>query len=149
MLQSDKVTLPPAKPVAPDAKVEAPLDKLPAEYQKLQLWAESLPSLEDAEDSQKLWSSESMAKWHETSQVGSLGAIPLIVLTRSNGGYGNDLDAPAAELESERKRLQSGLTTLSSNGKQILVDSGHNMHLEAPQVVADTIQSVIEAAKKK
>ena len=42
----------------------------------------------------------------------------------------------------ERKRTQAPLTLLSTNGKQIIVPSGHNMHLEAPDAVADAIQDV-------
>jgi pimeloyl-ACP methyl ester carboxylesterase len=138
--------LPTDKPAAahPDAslqKLEPPMDKLPPEQQRLQLWAQNLLNLEDAESSQKEWSSEYMAQMHATPQQGILGNIPLIVLTRAEG-YRQDLDVPAAELEAERKRTQAQLTLLSTNGKQIIVPSGHNMHLEAPDAVADAIQDI-------
>lgn len=86
---------------------------------------------DDAEDSQCKWSTEYFAKWHSTSQTGTLGAMPLIVLTRADGGYDNNLDVPAAQLEKERLEGQSRLLQLSIISKQIIVHSGHNMHLEA------------------
>jgi pimeloyl-ACP methyl ester carboxylesterase len=123
--------------------IEPPFDRLPAKGQDLQRWAEQLPELNDAEDSQKGWSAEYMAQLHAKSQNGSLGSRPLIVLARAEGHFGNDLDVPAAELETDRIRLQSRLVLLSSNGKLIMVHSGHNMHLEAPDAVADAIKSVV------
>jgi pimeloyl-ACP methyl ester carboxylesterase len=147
MVASDRPNVPPWPKIAPDAKVDEPFDKLPVKYQRLQLWAEASPALDDAENSQKQWSGEYLAKWHASSQEGSLGTIPLLVLTRADGGYDTDLDVPAEQLESERKRLQADLAKLSKNGKQVIVASGHNMHLEAPQAVADAIRSVIEKCR--
>lgn len=134
-------------------KLESLYTKLPAREQRLHLWAESLPALEDAESSQRDWASESMALLHTTPQDGILGALPLVVLTRAEGGYSNDLDVPAAELEQERKRLQAQLPRMSSQGTQRLVPSGHNMHLEAPEAVVSAIRSVFdqcgEASERK
>jgi pimeloyl-ACP methyl ester carboxylesterase len=123
--------------------IEPPFDRLPPTEQGLQRWAEQLPELNDAEDSQKEWSAEYMAQLHAKPQDGSLGAKPVIVLARAEGHFGNDLDVPAAELEADRIRLQSRLALLSSNGKLIMVHSGHNMHLEAPDALADAIKSVV------
>lgn len=147
MLPSDKVSVP-ASPL-PDAKVEPPYDKLPAEDQRLQLWAQSSSTLQVAEDSQRTWSPEYLAKWHGTSQGGSLGTIPLVVLTRAEGGYSTDLDVAAAELETERKGLQADLTKLSKNSRQVIVQSGHNMQLEAPEAVADAVRTVVEQVRQE
>jgi pimeloyl-ACP methyl ester carboxylesterase len=149
MAASDKPNLPPWPKTAPNAKVNPPFDKLPWKDQQLQLWAEASPALVDTEDSQKLWSAEYLAKWYATSQDGSLGMIPLVVLTRAEGGYGDDLDIPAAQLESDRKRLQAELAKLSKNGKQVIVPSGHNMQLEAPDTVADAIRGVVEECRQE
>jgi pimeloyl-ACP methyl ester carboxylesterase len=148
MVASDKPNLPPWPKTAPHTKVEPPFDKLPLKNQQLQLWAESSPALGDAEDSQKLWSAEYLAKWYATPQDGSLGTIPLVVLTRAEGGYGNDLDIPAAQLESDRRRLQADLAKLSKKGRQVIVASGHNMQLEAPEAVSDAIRSVVEECRQ-
>jgi hypothetical protein len=78
-----------------------------------------------------------------------LGAKPLIVLARAEGHFGDNLDVPAAELEADRIRLQSRLALLSSNGRLIMVHSGHDMHLEAPDAVADAIKSVVLSCSKK
>jgi pimeloyl-ACP methyl ester carboxylesterase len=121
--------------------------RLPPGVQKLHLWAEALPHLEDAENSQREWSTEYFAEMHRTNQAGSLGAIPLIVLTRAEGGYGDNLDFPASQLERERKDSQARLTQLSTNSKQIVLQCGHNMHLEAPEEVAEAIREVVEAVR--
>jgi hypothetical protein len=146
MLASDKPPPPPAAGAPGEA--EPPPSQLPQKEQQLHLWAEQLPALEDAESSQRQWSAESMALMYKTPQKGTLGGMPLIVLTRAKGGYGNDMEVPAADLEAERLRLQASLVLLSSNGKQILVNSGHNMNLEAPAEVADAIHSVFLACEK-
>jgi pimeloyl-ACP methyl ester carboxylesterase len=120
---------------------------LPEADQKLQLWAQILPELEDAENSQREWSGEYFGKWMKTPQAGSLGKIPLIVLTRAQGGYGNDADVPAAQMEKERKDGQQMLVHLSSNSKQVIVQSGHNMEVEAPDQVVAAIRQVVEAKR--
>jgi pimeloyl-ACP methyl ester carboxylesterase len=120
---------------------------LPPDAQKLQLWAQALPEMEDAENSQREWSGEYFAKWLSSPQAGTLGAIPLIVLTRAEGGYDNNQDIPGAQLEKERTEGQAKLTLLSTNSKQIIVHSGHNMELEAPDDVGNAIRSVVEAVR--
>jgi pimeloyl-ACP methyl ester carboxylesterase len=149
MKSSDKPTAP--AEASPAAGSPQPLDAmynvLPPPEQKLQLWAQDLPEINEAENSQREWSGEYFAKWMATSQAGSLGKIPLIVLTRAEGGYDNDLDVSAAKMESERKEGQAKLAQLSTNGKQIILHCGHNMELEAPDDVAAAIREVVEAAR--
>jgi hypothetical protein len=77
-----------------------------------------------------------------------LGAIPLVVLTRAEGGYGNDYDIPAAQMEKEREAGQTKLALLSTNSKQVIVHSGHNMELEAPDDVTAAIRDVVEAVRR-
>jgi hypothetical protein len=71
----------------------------------------------------------------------------LIVLTRAEGGYDNDIDVSAAQMESERKEGQAKLAQLSTNGKQIILHCGHNMELEAPDGVVSAIRHVVEAVR--
>jgi len=113
----------------------------------MQLWAQSLPVLEDAENSQRQWSVEYFAKWLAAPQAGSLG-VPLIVLTRAEGGFGNNLDIPAAQLEKERLEGQAMLARLSRNSRQIMVRGGHNMELESPDEVSAAIREVVEAVRR-
>ena len=137
----------------PQPQAPQPLDPmyrvLPPAEQKLQVWAQSLPEIEDAENSQREWSGEYFAKWLATPQAGTLGTIPLIVLTRAEGGYSDgEYDIPAAQLEKERKEGQAKLVLLSSNSKQVIVHSGHNMDLEAPDDVTAAIREVVEAVRR-
>jgi pimeloyl-ACP methyl ester carboxylesterase len=125
--------------------LEAPYDRLPETEQRLHAWAAGLPSLEAAEDSQREWSAEYFAAWSSDEGARSLGDRPLIVLTRAHGGYGNNLDVPAEEMERVRLESQRALARLSSRGSQQIVNSGHNMHLEAPAVVAEAIAQVVAA----
>jgi pimeloyl-ACP methyl ester carboxylesterase len=128
-------------------ELDAMFKVLPPAEQKLQLWAQKLPEIEDAENSQREWSGEYFAKWLAAPQAGTLGAIPLLVLTRAEGGYDDGQDVPAAQLEKERKEGQAKLAELSSNSKQIILHCGHNMELEAPEDVSSAIRRMVEAVR--
>lgn len=120
---------------------------LPPAEEKMQVWAQSLAKTDYAEASQREWSEEYFAAWLATPQKGALGNIPLVVLTRAEGGYGDDLDVPAAQLEKERREGQAKLAQLSSRGKLITVRSGHNMELDAPDDVSAAIRQVVMAVR--
>jgi len=148
MKESDKPSLPAdAAPQGPP-ELDQLYKTLPESDQKLQLWAQSLPEIQDAEGSQMDWSGEYFAQWMRTSQAGTLGSIPLVVLTRAEGNYGNDQDVSATQLEKERKDGQAMLVKLSTNSKQVIVKSGHNMEVEAPEDVTAAIRMVVEAVRK-
>jgi pimeloyl-ACP methyl ester carboxylesterase len=123
--------------------------RLSAEDQRIDLWAGAQPALAAAEDSQKEWSAEALAQLHATAQRGILGAIPVLVLARARGGYSETLDVPASELDAERLAGQRHLAELSSNSALVLVPSGHEMHLQVPEVVAEAIQRVVTACRGK
>jgi pimeloyl-ACP methyl ester carboxylesterase len=143
----------PARLENPRSGPTQPLDpvfqRLPPAERRLRVWAAALPALADAEDSQREWSTESFALMHAGQHVGILGAIPLIVLTRAEGGYADDLDVSAAELDRERKEGQARLASLSTNSKQLVLDCGHSMHLEAPASVAAAIREVVQAVRNR
>jgi pimeloyl-ACP methyl ester carboxylesterase len=121
---------------------------LPPDEQTMHLWAQRLPGVYDAENSETQWSDEYFAKWLATPQAGVLGTIPVIVLSRADGGYRDgDSDIPAAQLEKERKEGQAKLVLLSSNSKQVIVHSGHNVNLEAPEGVSNAIREVVNAVR--
>lgn len=129
--------------------IDPPLDRLPPELQRLHLWAAAQPRLDDAQNSEREWSPEYLARWAATPQEGSLGTIPLVVLTRAEGGYGDDLDVPGAQLDAERRQQQQKLVRLSRNGRQVIVNAGHDMHLEAPDVVTRAIREVADAVRRR
>jgi pimeloyl-ACP methyl ester carboxylesterase len=120
---------------------------LPVREQKLQLWAQGQPSLEDAENSQREWSEVYFAQWLAKPGEGSLGKLPVVVLSRAEGGYTEDLDVPAAQMEQERKEGQVKLFRLSTNSRQFILRSGHNMELEAPEDVSGAIRRVVDAIR--
>lgn len=71
-----------------------------------------------------------------------------MVLSRADGGYTDaDLDIPAAQYDQERKDGQRKLAMLSNNSHQIVVHSGHNMNLEAPEAVTNAIREVVKAVR--
>ena len=134
-----------------DPHPPTPLDPLykalPPSEQKLQIWAQNLPQLEDAENSQREWSEQYFSRWLADPRAASLGSLPLIVLTRTDGGYKEDLDVPATQLERERKDGQEKLTGLSSNSEQGLIHSGHNMEIEAPADVSTAIRMMVDRVR--
>lgn len=148
MSASDKPTLR-AEDLPDELKTLDPMFKvLPPDQQKMQLWAQQLPAVYDAQNSETGLSGEYFARWLATPQAGTLGSIPLVVLSRADGGYRDgDADIPAAQLEKERREGQAKLVLLSSNSKQILIHSGHNMNLEAPDDVVAAIRVVVEAVR--
>ena len=148
MKESDQPALKSFGPSPSRNSLDPLYQHLPPHEQELQLWAQALPGIQDAENSQHEWSPEYLQEMYDAPQDGSLGAIPLIVMTRAEGGFSNDFDIPAAQLELERKEGQAKLVLLSRNSKQIIVRSGHNMHLEAPADVAAAIHDVVEAVRK-
>jgi pimeloyl-ACP methyl ester carboxylesterase len=149
MKKEDRPTSLPQLPPELGQTLDPMYKVLPAAEQKLQLWAQSQAIMYDAESSQLEWSGEYFSKWLAGPQKGVMGAIPLIVLTRSEGGYGNDADVPAAQWERERKEGQAKLVALSSNSKQTIVHSGHNMELEAPNDVTRAIRNVVDTVRNK
>jgi hypothetical protein len=58
-----------------------------------------------------------------------------------------DFDIPAVQLEKERKEGQARFFLLSSNRRQVIVHSGHNMNLEAPEEVTSAIHEVVNAVR--
>ena len=74
--------------------------------------------------------------------------MPLIVLTRAKGGYRTNLDRPADELERARLDAQRALAGLSTAGTQRIVDAGHNMHTEVPDVVASAIRDLVARVRQ-
>jgi len=129
------------------AKLDRVYKRLPVRDQKLQLWAQTQPALEDAESSQREWSEVYFAWWLARQGEGSLGKFPLVVLSRADGGYTEDLDVPAAQMEKERKEGQEKLFQLSTNSRQFIIRSGHNMELEAPDDVSSAIRRVVDAIR--
>ncbi len=79
----------------------------------------------------------------------TLGALPLIVLARTKGGYPDGMSVSAEALERERRDLQLDLSHLSTRGRLVYArNSGHNIHLEDPNLVVDSIRQMIEGLRR-
>ncbi len=134
---------------APES-LEAPLDRLPSDVQRLWQWAAARPGLDLAQSGETDWSPEELARLHQErlANRATLGDLPLTVLARNEGGYADGMEISADSLERERRALQADLAALSRRGKLIFVpQSGHNIHLEQPQVVIDAIRRMVREAR--
>lgn len=128
--------------------LDAMFKGLPEAQRKMQLWAQQQPGVYDAQQSETEWSGEYFARWLASPQSGSLGDIPVVVLSRADGGYSDaDLDIPVAQYEQERKDGQRKLAILSTNSRQTVVQSGHNMNLEVPETVTNAVREVVTAVR--
>jgi pimeloyl-ACP methyl ester carboxylesterase len=89
----------------------------------------------------------------DTPPVKTLGDLPLIVL--SHGHFdpetmGAAISAEVADqYEQVWQELQVELAALSSRGKRIVAEqSGHNIHLDQPELVISAIQEILTEAKE-
>jgi pimeloyl-ACP methyl ester carboxylesterase len=117
----------------------APLDRLPADAQRLWTWGASQPLYRMAWAAEMDWSPEELARMHteRTTNRASLGDMPLVVLART-------VSVPADSLERERQVLMADLAALSTRGRLEYAEaSGHNIHIEAPELVVRAIKAVM------
>lgn len=141
MLPADKVEVATYYKPGTITAIAYPFNLLPSDTQKLHLWAQSQRSLAAAEENEREWSPEYFARWHADRDANKLGSVPLIVLTRANGGF-HDLDIPAAQQEAERKQAQSRLAGLSKKGEQRTIASGEHMEVEDPDAVVQAVHEI-------
>jgi pimeloyl-ACP methyl ester carboxylesterase len=78
--------------------------------------------------------------------LGPLPNVPLIVLSCAHNprvppGW------PGEQIAILRRALQDELVTLAPRSRQVVVDCGHAIHRERPDVVVDAIRTVFAAAK--
>ena len=128
-------------------KIEPPFDHLSPELQLVHLWAQSQAALAAAEENERTWSPEYFACWHQHPDAARLRSIPLVVLSREEGGF-HDLDISASQQEAERKTNQVRLASLSTNSDQRMISSGEDMQIERPEVVVQAIEDVLTAVRQ-
>jgi len=140
----------PAKPMpmrrSPPTKVDAPYDKLPADIQKLRLWAMGSQVFQAIDFRTEL---ETL---HDVAGAARLplGDRPLIVLTRSLPDTDNEEGWTVDQQERDHKRLQAELARLSGNSRQIVVEkSGHHIQLDQPAAVNNAVRRVVMAVRQK
>jgi pimeloyl-ACP methyl ester carboxylesterase len=87
------------------------------------------------------------AREAQVRAVGSLGDMPLIVLTHGSAAAPSSASTPegVAEYEQVWQELQQAMAARSSNGLLIVAEeSGHNIMLDQPEVVVESVRRVIE-----
>ncbi len=147
----DSVRKESAPPKPSVAQLTSPFDKLPADRQRLRLWAMSLPwsrRRDEGGDTQDL-RQDFIAMYRVRAQrEHPLGSIPLIVLSKTPG-VEDDEDYTPDQLAWNRD-LQDQLATLSANSEHLVVDhSGHHIQLDQPDAVITSILRVIDSARHK
>jgi pimeloyl-ACP methyl ester carboxylesterase len=141
----DSAALPSFQPPALSS-VQHPYDLLHADAQGLFKWARSRPVYYQNGD----WGDirEDMRVANRLSPAGSLGRIPVIVLS---GGRRSDTSDHGVSAESRRSQFemnQRALSLLSRNRRHIwAMSSGHHIHLEEPDLVVEAIKQVVTAAR--
>ncbi len=70
-----------------------------------------------------------------------IGDVPVVVITNDYG--------PDAELEGERRNVedQQALLELSPRAEQLVVNTGHAVEEQDPQVVVDTILETVTSSR--
>jgi pimeloyl-ACP methyl ester carboxylesterase len=89
----------------------------------------------------------------EIAKIGSLGAMPIVVLTAAAPGHADGyaelgVDAAgAAHLEDVWQQGQQAWAELSTKGQVVVVaDSGHFIHVDQPAIVLDHIRALLDAS---
>ena len=129
--------------------ISFPFDKLPANIQKIRLWAQSLPKYQiaDADD----YMPEEFAEMYSDSSKFKLANKPLIVLCSIKNEYPQELGQVMRDsLMTDKIRNQKRFLNLSSNSKLITTSiSGHEIFLTEPNLVVDAIKQVTYAVETK
>jgi pimeloyl-ACP methyl ester carboxylesterase len=132
-------------------KITPPFDKLPAQIQAMRLsFLSQSPRVAAGPD---FFPEELQAMYAARAKTPyQLRDIPLVVVL-GKAQYGdppNGISADEWKQFNEEKRLQKiGLTNLSRNSKLIVAEqSGHQIQLDEPQVVTDTIKLAVEAVRR-
>ena len=150
-ISRDTSTLQPVSNQAADQEpLPAPLDLLPDSLQRIWRWAAAQPTLRAAQSAEVDWSPEELARMHaaRATNRATLADLPLIVLARNSSDYPTGMSITPDSLERERRTLERDLAHLSHRGSIRFVDSGHNIHLEHPEIVAQAIRDVVTQARR-
>jgi len=144
---ADSLVVKPTKSVKFDQN--NPRSKLAPELQRIWRIARKQDKYNQAADSEFSFLPEEMDKLYQKTAANPqpLGNKPLIVLAREAAF---DRAAPGwavADLNNDRKNLQANLARLSATGELVTVkESGREIQLYQPDVVAAAIRKVVQAA---
>lgn len=134
-------------------KSEFPFTLLPDTIQNIRLWARSTPGFQVA-DAYDLWADELQQMYIDSLKY-RIGNKPLIVITGSKGGVPKEMDSLFSKEEieniSNEKRLQKMKMAELSTNNEFITDpnSGHEIHIEDPELVVNAIRNVIKSISLK
>lgn len=130
--------------------LQPPYDQLPPEARRWHAWARSIPPAFTGGDWADIRADLIAVHAARGSRSHPFGAIPVVVLSAGKGDFENEPEASAEIQRLQHDRGQADLATLSSNSRQITAtSSGHHIHLDEPDLVADAIRQVIDAVRSK
>jgi pimeloyl-ACP methyl ester carboxylesterase len=123
--------------------LEPPLDRLSAADQNAWRAALADSAYRVSWAAEMDWSPEELVKMHadRLRNRATLGGLPLVVLSRT-------VDSTALGIE--RDKQQADLAALSTRGRHVVAPrSGHNVHLEDPELVAREINAIVASVGQK
>jgi pimeloyl-ACP methyl ester carboxylesterase len=122
-----------------------PFDKLPAKLQQTRLWAMRQPKVLLA-DNGNFWAEEFAALYADS--LYALGNKPVYVISGGRDAFSNETDTLYKNIQLEKLMQKEKMARLSSNSKHIITTrSGHEIHLEEPELVINAIKDVIRAVR--
>jgi pimeloyl-ACP methyl ester carboxylesterase len=133
-------------------KVSDPHDRLPADLQKLDIWARFQFNPLIAKTINPFYPEE-MQQLYEEAQRQPLGDIPLLVLiagdrARTVEEQQKRAADPKRKVPNEKPQQKIAQPLISRNGMYVTVQSWHEIHLYQPAWVIEAIRQVVEAARK-
>jgi pimeloyl-ACP methyl ester carboxylesterase len=142
-------------------QIDSPRDRLPLEFQNMHIWARSHMNPVLFKNQNPFEGEEAQTLYEESlREEPPLGDKPLIVLLsgdRARKVNDQKKNTPPPDITQEEwdrvtteKRLQKIAQALwSRNGKYLVVESGHEIHLYQPAWVVEAIRQVVERARKE
>ena len=122
-----------------------PFDKLPFKFQQARIWAQRQPKVLVA-DNGTYWAEEFAAMYADS--LYSLGNKPVYVLSSGKDAFSNKMDSTMKAIWLEKLMQKEKMSNLSSDSKHIITTkSGHEIHLEEPELVINAIKEVIRAVR--
>lgn len=118
---------------------QPPRDRLPSEAQRMRTWG--LGQTGHVVAAVNPFEAEELASLRDVSTVGSLGDLPLIVLTR---GRADESGVDSEVQEAEHRSDQARQAALARHSRHYVVEgSGHHIAIENPEMVARAIREVL------
>jgi pimeloyl-ACP methyl ester carboxylesterase len=132
-------------------RTDPPFDKLSAPHQAARLWFRSRPPRAAA--GEDFWAEELQEMYEARARTPHpLGDKPLVVVLPAAAGGPPPGVTPDqwAQLDEEKRRQKTALTTLSRNSRLLTsARSGHHIHLDDPELVVQAVRAVHDAARRR